>query len=490
MQKKFLSGLFLMLLFNVLIKPFWMLGIEVGVQNRVGEEVYGLYFVILNTTFLFNILLDFGITNYNNRHISQNNQLLTKQLSNTVPLKLMLGVFFTVVTFFIGLLLGYNSYQFYLLGVLCFNQFLSSFILYLRSNLAALLMFKVDSLLSVLDRSLMILFCGILLWGNVTSKPFQIEWFIYSQTSAYLITAIIALAIVLSKTSHFKLRFNRVFTISILKQSIPFAILVLLMTFYNRIDSIIMLKLLGNEEGSFYSGIYARAYRLLDSVNMLSYLFSVLLLPIFSRMLKNKDNIHRIVKLSFSLVFILAVSIAISLSFQHFTVIDILTTNKDIVPEASHIFRVLILGFIPISFTYIFGTLLTAGGTLKQLNIIAASGVLLNIVFDLIFIPHYKAMGAAWTSLTTQSVTALFQMLYAIYYFKIKVKKGYAVKLLFYTIGIILLNIILKSLSLNLFLVILIVGIASVLLPFILRIVSFKNILNFVKTELTHKPEQ
>lgn len=38
MQKKLLSGLFWILLLNLLIKPFWILGIETGVQNTVGPD--------------------------------------------------------------------------------------------------------------------------------------------------------------------------------------------------------------------------------------------------------------------------------------------------------------------------------------------------------------------------------------------------------------------------------------------------------------------
>ena len=51
-------------------------------------------------------------------------------------------------------------------------------------------MFKTDSVLSVLDRLLMILFCSILLWGHITATKFRIEWFVYSQTAAYGITAL------------------------------------------------------------------------------------------------------------------------------------------------------------------------------------------------------------------------------------------------------------------------------------------------------------
>ena len=57
MQKKFISNLILLALLNLVIKPVAIFGIDVTVQNRVGSEDYGLYFSLLNFTYLFNILL-------------------------------------------------------------------------------------------------------------------------------------------------------------------------------------------------------------------------------------------------------------------------------------------------------------------------------------------------------------------------------------------------------------------------------------------------
>ena len=62
MQKKLLSGLFWVLLLNLLIKPFWLLGIEVGVQNAVGAEEYGFYFAIFNLAYIF-----ISLYNYENK---------------------------------------------------------------------------------------------------------------------------------------------------------------------------------------------------------------------------------------------------------------------------------------------------------------------------------------------------------------------------------------------------------------------------------------
>lgn len=57
MQKKFVSSLLLLLFLNLLVKPLWIFGIDLTVQNRVGAEQYGLYAAIFSFTFVFNLSL-------------------------------------------------------------------------------------------------------------------------------------------------------------------------------------------------------------------------------------------------------------------------------------------------------------------------------------------------------------------------------------------------------------------------------------------------
>ncbi len=425
MQRKFLSSLIILLGVNLIIKPVWILGIDRTVQNITGPAEYGFYFAILNFSFLFNILLDFGITNFNNRNIAQNEHLLQKHFSGISMLKFMLAGLYLAATFITGYIIGYDSRQFHFLIFLSINQFLLSFILYLRSNISGLQLFKTDSLLSVLDRLLMIIFCSVLIWGNLIKGSFRIEWFIYAQTIAYACTFIICLTIVVIKAKYRKPGWNLAFFLLILRQSSPFALLILLMTFYNRIDSVMLERML--PDGNHQAGIYAAAYRLLDAFNMIAYLFSVILLPLFARMIKLKENILPIIRTSFSLLFIFSTYVALFTSFHSGDLMSIMYYSNT--SESADVFRILMFCLIPVSMTYVFGTLLTANGSLKVLNIIAFCGMLLNIGLNLLVIPRYEAIGAAAVSLITQSITAILQLLYVVVLFKIKPGSGYMLKL-------------------------------------------------------------
>lgn len=447
MQKKLLSGLFWVLLANLLVKPFWILGVEVGVQNAVGNEMYGFYFSIFNLSYILNILLDLGITNFNTRNIAQHPQLIGKHLSGILGIKIMLLGVYLVATFTVGALMGYGSNEFHLLALLTLCQFLNSLILYLRSNFEGLLLFKWDSLFSVLDRVLMILICGCLLWSPLR-KNFNIYWFVYAQAIAYGLTALLAF-IVIARKAHFRhLRWNWRFFLVILRKSAPFALLVLLMASYNRIDPILLRQLAGDAD----AGIYAGAFRLLDALTMVCYLVSVPLLPVFSKLCKassstpsplrgtppvpggesitsscspetgelskglrggsNPSPLVDALRIVFWPMMVFAVGVAVASAVWAEPIMSLLYHERGALYVP--VFRVVIFGIIPIGLTYIFGTLLTAGGHLRQLNIFAATSLLLNVAVNLLLIPRFGAVGSAWASLTAQSFMAIAQLLLAI----------------------------------------------------------------------------
>jgi O-antigen/teichoic acid export membrane protein len=146
MKQKFVSNLLFLVLLNIIIKPFYILGIDAGVQNAVGAKEYGLYFALFNLSFLLNIFSDLGITNFNNRNIAQHRQLLNKHFSSLISLRSILIVLYIIVALVSGFLLGYSERLIFLLGWIVINQALASFILFLRSNLAGLHLFKQDSI--------------------------------------------------------------------------------------------------------------------------------------------------------------------------------------------------------------------------------------------------------------------------------------------------------------------------------------------------------
>ncbi|MCK9498511.1 MAG: oligosaccharide flippase family protein [Bacteroidales bacterium] len=477
MRKKFIINLAFLILLNVLIKPFWIFGVERSVQNIVGSAEFGFYFSLFNFSLLLNIILDLGITNFNNRNISQNPQLLRKHVSNIVSLKLILAVFYAVLTIGAAFVIGYDSRQLGILFILILNQFLSSLVLYLRSNISGLQLFKTDSLISVLDRFIMILVCSILIWGNVTDKPLKIEWFVLTQTFAYLTTALVTFIIVIYKAKFFKLNFDFRFFRVFLKQSYPYALLILLMAFYNRIDSVMLERLL--PDGKHQAGIYAQAYRILEAASMFPYLFSILLLPMFSKMLKKKESITELAKLSFSMILVPAIFLVSVCCFFSDQIMDLMYWEH--VDVSSQTLSFLMIGFIGISTTYIFGTLLTANGSMKQLNTMAFIGMILNITLNLILVPRLQVKGSAIAGMITQLFTGFTQLILAKYIFKFKINYKLIFSITIFIVIVILSTVFLSKLNINWIKTVLIIGIISLLASFATGLFKVKVLYQLLK---------
>lgn len=421
MRFKFFSHLVLMIGLNLLIKPIAIFGIDAQVQNIVGPAEYGLYFSLLNFTYLFNIILDLGITNFNIKNLAQHPHLAKQYLGKIIPIRVLLFFIYVVLVYLIAKGLNYSEKQFSILWVLVFNQFLISSIFYIRSYFAGLLLLKAEVIFSVLDKLFLILIVGFYLFGFGKEK-INIHLFVELQTFSYLFTFILALLLLIYKIGKPKIKWHFSFNQLMISKSFPYALLIVLMMFYNRIDSVMIERISGSKE----AGIYAQAYRLLDAFFMFATLFSSLLFPIFTNMIKSQISILSLLNSSQRILISGAILIA-GISFFNAPYLLNLIYNQDIT-QSSEIFKLLMISFIPVCFIVIFGTLLTANGNLKFLNRLSLFGIFLNFILNYLMIPKLGAYGAALTSLITQSLIAFFQIFYVFKSFKIDFKLNQIVK--------------------------------------------------------------
>lgn len=430
MKRTFVSSLLVVLLLNILIKPLWILGIDRGVQNTVGTEAYGLYFALFNFSLLFNIILDLGITNFNNRNIAQHQHLLAKHLVGISILRLLLTLVYFVFGIGLAYVLGYPSSAIIMLFHLMINQCLAAFILYLRSNISGLHLFKTDAFFSVLDRIIMIALCGLMLWGNVENYAITIERFILAQSIAYGITLCSVLIAVLVKSGRIHFYVSKAFFVMILKKSSPYALLILLMSAYFRSDSIMIERLLPN--GEYQAGVYAQSYRLLDAAGMFGYLIAGILLPIFSRQLSKKEDVGEMFRLGIILLATPLIILVTAVILYRNYILDILYHQNS--PQAPLVLLILMLALIPFSLNYISGTLLTASGNLKKLNKMTFVVMFLNIGLNLLGIPYFGILGAALVALLTQSLMCFLLFRTAIIEFNISGLQQITKRLLLFVI--------------------------------------------------------
>jgi len=479
MQKSFFSHLFLIVLLNLLVKPFFLFGIDAQVQNQVGTEDYGLYFSLLNFSFLFSILLDVGITNYNAKNIAESPLLVHRYFGSMIGVRILLGLIYAAITVGAGLLLDYDNKQMQILSFLTLNQFLASMVLYLRSNFAGLHLFRVDAFLSVLDRFLLIVICSVLLYSSAfESADFQIEWFVLAQTFSYGMAVAIGLLISMRKISTPRIRLKKSFSIVMIRKTMPYALLTLLMMLYSRTDAVMIERLL--EDGKYQAGIYAQGFRLLDAANIFALLVAGLLLPIFARKIKQKEEIQELLRSNALLLISVSVTIGVVASVYAKPILDWIYSYTSELSFA--VFPWIILSFIPMCCTYVFGTLLTANGNMKQLNQMAFFSLFLNIVLNYIFILKWGAYGGAIATFITQCVAAIWQMLLAKKLFELQLKSRTLLQLLAFSSLVFSASLLLKDFFESIPLIAVLLSLmTSAILILIFRLVSFQEITSLIR---------
>ncbi|MBP6979344.1 MAG: polysaccharide biosynthesis C-terminal domain-containing protein, partial [Lentimicrobiaceae bacterium] len=146
---------------------------------------------------------------------------------------------------------------------------------------------------------------------------------------------------------------------------------------------------------------------------------------------------------------------------------------------------VMMFGFIAISMSYIFGTLLTANGNLMQLNVIAAGSMLLSLLLNLILIPRYLAVGSAYASVITQFASTIAQVILAQVIFRFKLSPRFLLILLVFILGVILINLVTRALIEPWGFAFGIMVIASLSYAFALRLIRLSSLVGILTGKTT-----
>ncbi len=402
MKRKFVINIIFLVAINLLVKTFWVLGIDRSVQNIAGEEEYGFYFSLFSFSVLFTLLLDLGIAGFNNRAVSSDPSKLRAYFGNILVIRLSASAVYFIITILAAFLMNYSDRQLSLLLVLMLNQIFASVTIWLRSNISGLQHFFLDSILSVADRLVMIFLCSLILWGGI-GGPFRIESFVYAQTVAYVTVMITAFLLVIRMGHIKRLNFSFMAMKGIVRAGIPYALVALFMTLYWRMDSVMLERILPG--GRMQAGAYAQSFRLFDAFAMIPVMFGGLLLPVFSRELSGGKDLRPIVSIASKMLLTPISMAAVMLVTWPEEILDLLYTSS--VTDSVSAFRLLMTALIPVSLIYIYSTILTAAGKMSLLAVITAAAMLLNLILNLILIPDMTITGSAIAALTTQSLVAL-----------------------------------------------------------------------------------
>ena len=393
-KRQFLPTIIGLIIVNLVIKAIFIFGVDMQVQHEVGQTNYGIYFTLLNLCYIFQIINDFGLNLLHNTDTAVHGKVRVERYYQILRLKVLLALFYSATVGLIAYVLGYGELWKLLLWLIV-NNILVSLIMVFRAGISGMGNYRTEAMISVMDKALMIVICGSLL---VSMTTFKIEWFVLAQTASLVITAVVAFFMTLRYIDRTPTSVALSPMEVVFKDTLPYTLASLLMFVYTRSDSILIEKLM--PDGAFHVGIYAGAYRLLDAANMIAYLFSPLLLPMYARLINDRAETLALLRISSGLM----ICITASIGWAGFWWAD--PIMHALYPAADNVwvmtFRLLILSHIPIGLMYIFSSYLTAVFELRKQNMLFLAAVAINIGLNVYLIPRHGTIGAAIAALITQ----------------------------------------------------------------------------------------
>lgn len=377
---------------NFLIKPVWIV-LDNKVQDTIGHADYGVFAALFSLSFLFATLSDFGINQYVTKKLAGEPDKIEDVFSVALGFKLILLVLYPLFMTVIGSVMGYGLQEIYFLWLLSIFQAAVQLVMFFRANFQAHQQFFVDSFASILDKFLLIIFLLIVFYINVT-----VESFIYARVLSIIATVVLVYIFYVA-TCHWhnpSLKIDKL--VPLIRQSLPFAMVTVLYSFNERVDQVLIERLLGGIE----SGLYAGAYRWLDAAMMYLWIVLPMFFARFAFLKSDPAALYKTFKVGHVIAF-LPMAMVCGFVFLYPEKLFILFKHSSIeeIEVMSNVLRILFVASLMHGLFAIYSTLLTSTGYEKQTSVLILVSVLCNIVLNLILVPLYGIYASAWATVAS-----------------------------------------------------------------------------------------
>lgn len=385
--------------------------IAIAIMARYLRETgFGQYTTIITFLSFFGIMADFGLTLITSQMISQPRTDQPTLLNNLFSLRLVSAIIFLglaplIVFFFpyepiIKIGVTITSLSFFFIAL---NQILVGFF---QKNLTM----TVVSAAEVISR--------IILLGGIVFTAWLDLGLLTIMAATVASSAISFIMHYWFARRFIKITWQINFTVwrEIIKKSWPLGLTIVLNLIYLRADILILSLLKSQNE----VGLYGAAYKIIDVLTSLPFMFAGLILPILSLAYasSNIKQFNKVLQKSLDIMFTLAIPLIIGAELVAKPLI-ILVAGKDFAP-AGGILQILILA---VGFIFIGCLLAHAVIALdKQKKAIGAYifTAITALAGYLIFIPSYSYYGAAWVTVYSELAIAVFSLYIVIKYSQFK----------------------------------------------------------------------
>jgi O-antigen/teichoic acid export membrane protein len=367
------------------------------ITRYLGRDGYGEYTTIITFLSFFGIIADMGLTLITVQLISKPNADEKNILSNLLALRLVSAILFLGIAPLTVIFFPYSNevklgVSVTTLAYLCIalNQILVGLF---QKNLR---MDKV-SIAEVASRIFLVI--GIIV-------VYKLDYGLMGIMYATIISSVISFLLHFGfsrSIQKISLKFDFDYWKIVVSKSWPLALTITLNLIYLKTDTLILsvLKPVGDV------GIYGAAYKVIDVLITIPFMFAGIILPILTKKWaeKNTADFKNILQRSFDLMVIFAIPLAFGTQLIAKDVM-VLVAGQEFA-EAGPVLQILILAATLIFLGNMFSHAIIAIDKVKKLFLAYLFTAITSVIGYLIFIPKFSYLGAAWMTIYSETAITL-----------------------------------------------------------------------------------
>lgn len=362
----------------------------------------GQYTFVISFTTLLGIFIELGLSNVLIKEVAQTGASAQRFLSNILGIKLVASLVVYPSLIFLSLFLGYSSLMVLLMlagTVMLLDAFHTSFYGIFRG----LQKFQFESLGIILGQILLVIF-GIVFAIVWHSLPLLLGALLISSAFHF----VFSLGILKKKYAFsFSPKLEKPILKELFKIGLPFFIAALFMRFYGYIDIVLLFSLTSPIDVSFYTA----AYKITLALTFIPAALGSVLFPSFSHaFITMKENLAPVFEKAMYMLSLLSIPLMIGSMVLAQKIIFFIYPES--YAPSILVLQVLMIALVFIFLSYPSGALLNACGLQKKNTIIMGITLVVNILVNIMFIPLFSSLGAAFAMVLSSFVLFSFPLYY------------------------------------------------------------------------------
>lgn len=376
--------------------------VSIAVVRYLGAQELGRYAYILAFAYPFGVLADFGIATFTTREICRDPTRKEQMMAQLTSVLLVLSGISLCAMLGVAILARHDPVTLAGLALAGLSMLLSAattpslVALTAREDLHTLSLHRVVA--SGVGAAVTF---GVLLWGGATLELLG--------TAAAVNAVMLLLARALAGEYWVMSAIRLTDIQSMIRQVIPFGLLMLGFSLYYRMDMIMLHWLRDSEE----VGIYSAAYRFLDAIILLTASLSASLFPRLSNMAaRDRLGIRSMLEDTWKPMLALGLPLTLGTLFVA-TPLSLTLFGPEFRLTGS-VLQVLIWGSIPLLLITIPNHALLAAEFVLPLAAVYGASVVINFIANMLLIPSMGPMGAAVATLLCEwlNLTLVFRLIH------------------------------------------------------------------------------